>query len=206
MPAIIPYHPPRLILNFKRKRATDHTGQHKPYPSAQSARSMPHSPLTIYHQSLTISSRLPLDIHHRRHLLFFRHTDRSESSLIFCNIILQRTQQPLGMLRRQHQTRLHSRLRQSRHHPDKIQYKLRAGVRDNSQIGINTLCHLILQFNLQLSVLCSLIFHIIIIMPHAAISRTSALHIHCHSQGHNLDSIHQAKLALIGIKTNVRHR
>ena len=73
----------------------------------------------------------------------------TDIGLILCDIILQREQQTLCVLRRKNNTATHLWLRETRQHCRKIDDKLRCGVRYNCQIGVVTLCHLCIQLDIQ---------------------------------------------------------
>lgn len=91
-------------------------------------------------------------------LLRFRHADGAEGALVAHDVLLQGGEQALGMLGSQNDAALHLRLGYAGQHPGKVDDEIAAGMGDNSEVGIFTLCHVLWQFELQLSWLRIVLF------------------------------------------------
>ena len=91
-----------------------------------------------------VSSRLPLHVCQGRKRYLVLHPDRPESTFIFLDILLQRTEQPLGMFGHEDDARLHAGLRHARQHLDEVEDEFGTGMRDDGQVGIRALGHVFL--------------------------------------------------------------
>jgi len=88
------------------------------------------------------------EIHRQLHL--FQVLDLPIGRLEAGHIFRQRLHEPLGMLRRQNDPGFYLALRRAGHHIDKIDHKLRMGMRDDGQVRIFSFCHFFTDLDIQL--------------------------------------------------------
>ena len=75
--------------------------------------------------------------------------DRAKGALVACDILLQRQQQALGVLRGEDYATANTCLRQSWKHRCKVYDKLLGGVCDDCQVAVVTLTHLLVKLYLD---------------------------------------------------------
>ena len=78
--------------------------------------------------------------------------DRAEALLVLGHIVLQGKQQALGVLGSQHNAALHVGLGHTGQHTDEVEHDFGTAVGDDGEVGVSSLGHLGLEFNLQLIV------------------------------------------------------
>lgn len=81
--------------------------------------------------------------------LLIGYFDGSELPFVAEDVLLERPEQPLGVFRRQDDAALHLRLRHTGQHPCEIDHEIAAAVRDDGEVSILSLCHVVWQFYLQ---------------------------------------------------------
>ena len=78
-----------------------------------------------------------------------RNLDFAHAAFVTHDVLLQRTEQPLGMLGREDDAALDAGFLHARQNSGEIEDELRSGVGDDRQVGLVALRHLLVQLDVQ---------------------------------------------------------